>query len=97
VTDTACTLRTPGFNVVIVSQWSDPGDTEKGTAWCRDTYNAMKPFLGTTRYMNYLGNDEPDDIAATVYGPNYARLRQVKAKYDPDNVFHTNVNIRPGK
>jgi FAD/FMN-containing dehydrogenase len=97
VKDTACTLRTPGFNVVIISQWSDPGDTDKGTAWSRDTYNALKPFLGTTRYMNYLGNDEPDDIAATVYGPNYARLRELKTKYDPENVFHTNVNIRPGK
>ncbi len=95
LTDTACTLRTPGFNVVIVSQWSDPAETEKGTAWCRDTYTALKPFLGKTRYMNYLGNDEPDDIAATVYGPNYARLRELKAKYDPENAFHTNVNIRP--
>jgi FAD/FMN-containing dehydrogenase len=95
LTDTACTLRTPGFSVVLLSQWSDPKDTETCIAWCRDTYAALKPFLGTARYMNYLGKDEPDDIAATVYGPNYTRLRELKAKYDPDNVFHANVNVRP--
>jgi hypothetical protein len=95
LTETACTLRTPGFSVVLLSQWNDPKDTEKCIAWCRDTYAALKPFLGTTRYMNYLGNDEPGDIAATVYGPNYARLRELKTKYDPDNAFHANVNVRP--
>jgi hypothetical protein len=97
LTDTACTLRTPGFSVVLLSQWSDPKDNEKCIGWCKDTYAALKPFLGTTRYMNYLGHDEPDDIAASVYGPNYPRLQELKAKYDPENVFHTNVNIRPKK
>jgi hypothetical protein len=95
ITDTACTLRTAGFNVVLISQWSDPRDTDACTAWCRDTYKALQPFLGTTRYVNYLGDDEPGDPAATVYGPNLARLRELKTKYDPDNFFHTNVNIRP--
>ena len=93
LTDTACTLRTPGFDVVIISQWSDPRDTEACTQWCRDTYNALKPFLGTARYMNYLAHDESD--ARAVYGPNYAKLQELKRKYDPENFFHTNVNIRP--
>jgi FAD/FMN-containing dehydrogenase len=39
--------------------------------------------------------DEGADPAAVAYGPNYARLRQLKSKYDPDNVFHVNVNIKP--
>jgi FAD/FMN-containing dehydrogenase len=95
VTETACTLRTPGFNVVIASQWSDPSETDLHIAWCRDTYKALQPFLGTTRYMNYLAVDEMNDAAATVYGPNYARLREIKKKYDPENLFRANVNIRP--
>ena len=95
IADTACTLRTPGFNVVLISQWSDPHDTDACITWCRETYAAMKPFFGKTRYVNYLDRDEPDDIAATVYGPNYARLREIKTKYDPTNVFRANVNIRP--
>ena len=94
MTDTACTLRTPGFSVVLVSQWSDPKDNERCIAWCRETFASLKPFLGATRYVNYLANDE-GDAAAAVYGPNYSRLRELKAKYDPDNVFHANVNIRP--
>ena len=95
VTETACTLRTSGFNVVLASQWSDPRDTDACTAWCRETYQALQPFLGATRYVNYLDRDEADDIAASVYGPNHARLRELKTKYDPENFFHTNVNIRP--
>jgi hypothetical protein len=95
ISDTACTLRTGGFNVALISQWSDPRETDACTSWCRETYDTLKPFLGTTRYVNYLDRDEGEDIAATVYGPNYARLRELKTKYDPDNFFHHNVNIRP--
>ena len=95
VSDTACAMRLTGFNVVLISQWSDPRETEKGIKWCRDTYSALSPFFGGTRYLGYLDADEPDDPAAIAYGPNYARLRELKRKYDPDNFFHVNVNIRP--
>jgi FAD/FMN-containing dehydrogenase len=96
LTATACTLRTPGFNVVIVSEWTDPRDTERGIAWARDTHAALAPFLASTRYVNYLADDEGGDAgAAAAYGPNHARLRQLKARYDPANVFHTNVNVVP--
>ena len=44
--------------------------------------------------MNYL-EDDVEDGAAAVYGSNYARLREIKTKYDPGNVFHVNVNIKP--
>jgi FAD/FMN-containing dehydrogenase len=95
VADTACTLRTEGFNVVIIGQWTEPKDTDGGKAWCRNTFKAMEPYFGATRYMNYLEDDVAGDPAAVSYGPNYARLRQLKKKYDPDNFFHTNVNVRP--
>jgi len=95
VADTACALRVDGFNVVVISQWLEPKDTERGTTWCRNTYSSLAPFFAKTRYVNYLEDDAPGDSAAGVYGPNYPRLRQLKAKYDPDNVFHQNVNILP--
>jgi hypothetical protein len=95
ITDTACTMRVNGFNVAIASQWSDPANTTECIEWCRGTYAALKPFFAPLRYVNYLDSDEGPDPAADVYGPNYARLRQLKTKYDPDNFFHTNVNIRP--
>jgi FAD/FMN-containing dehydrogenase len=58
-------------------------------------YAALAPYLGKARYLNYLGSDEEGDPAAVAYGANYDRLRELKAKYDPENVFHVNVNIRP--
>jgi FAD/FMN-containing dehydrogenase len=89
-------MRLRGYNVVIASQWMDPADTARGKQWCRDTYAALAPYFGTTRYVNYLGDDEANDPAiAAVYGPNYPRLRTLKSKFDPDNVFKTNVNVKP--
>jgi FAD/FMN-containing dehydrogenase len=95
VADTACAMRVNGFNVVIISEWTDPAENDRHIAWCRDTYSALKPYLAATRYVNYLGSDEEGDPAAVAYATNYARLRELKAKYDPENFFHTNVNIRP--
>jgi FAD/FMN-containing dehydrogenase len=94
VQDTACAMRVTGFNVVIISQWKDQQDNTRCIAWCRDVYAALEPYLAKTRYVNYMGDDEAGDPAAVAYGANYARLRELKAKYDPENVFHINVNIR---
>ena len=94
VASTACTLRTTGFNVVIVSQWTDPSETERGIAWARETFSSLAPYLAPTRYVNYLEGDATD-AAAAVYGPNLQRLRDLKTKWDPDNFFHKNVNILP--
>ena len=95
VSDTACAMRLTGFNVVLIAQWTDPADTDKNIAWCRGVYDAVTPYMRSFRYVNYLGDDETGDPAFIAYGPNYTRLRELKAKYDPDNIFHVNVNIRP--
>jgi FAD/FMN-containing dehydrogenase len=95
IADTACTLRVSGFNVAIIAQWTQPSETERHIAWARQTYTALSPYFAGTRYVNYLEDDEPGDPAAVVYGPNYAKLRDLKTKYDPDNFFRANVNIRP--
>ena len=94
VASTACTLRTTGFNVLIVSQWTSADDTERGTAWARETFSALTPYLAPTRYLNYLEADAVDP-AAVAYGPNLDRLRELKTKWDPDNFFRQNVNILP--
>ena len=94
VASTACTLRTTGFNVVIISQWTSADETERGVAWARDTFAALTPYLAPTRYLNYLENDAVDP-AAIAYGPNLTRLRELKTTWDPDNFFRQNVNILP--
>ena len=94
VTATACTMRVTGFNVVIASQWVRPEESERGFKWARETFASLTPYLAPTRYVNYLEADA-SDAAAVAYGPNLARLREIKAKYDPENFFRHNVNILP--
>jgi len=95
VGETAFPLRSPGYNFLVLSQWTNPADDQQCIAWARETYAAMQPFVGLGRYVNYLDDDEPGDAAAAAYGSNYRRLREIKAKYDPQNFFHMNQNIRP--
>jgi hypothetical protein len=80
--------------VVIISQWADRRLDDPCTKWCRDVFESLKTFLRPLRYVNYLGADE-DDQLALAYGPNTGRLGELKRKYDPDNFFHINVNIKP--
>jgi len=94
VASTACALRLTGFNVVIISQWADAEETELNIAWARETFASLAPFLAERRYVNYLERDAID-VSEAAYGPNLARLRDLKAKWDPDNIFHHNVNIVP--
>ena len=96
VSETAFPHRAEGYNLLIVSEWLDPGDTDRNVAWARETYDAMQPYFARGRYVNYLGADEGDEPIQAAYGPNFARLRALKSKYDPTNLFHLNQNIRPG-
>jgi FAD/FMN-containing dehydrogenase len=55
----------------------------------------MEPHFVSRRYVNYLSADDEDAPGSAVYGPNYDRLARLKARYDPNNVFHLNQNIEP--
>jgi len=95
-TETAYALRSSGFNVLVLSQWKDAAEDASGQAWARESYASFAPFVGSSRYLNYLDQDDVGDGAlAAAYGPNLRRLQAIKHKYDPDNLFHQNVNILP--
>jgi FAD/FMN-containing dehydrogenase len=94
-TDTAVPHREPGWNLVIPSVWTDPAATEANIRWTRETHAALQHQLTARRWLNYLGDDQAEDAIRAAYGPNYERLREVKRRYDPDNVFHLNHNITP--
>jgi FAD/FMN-containing dehydrogenase len=93
VSETAVPHREEGWNLLIPSVWTDPAETEANIAWTRETFAALRPHFGTGRWLNYLGYDQTEDAIRAAYGPNYERLREVKQRYDPDNVFHLNHNI----
>jgi FAD/FMN-containing dehydrogenase len=95
VGETAFPHRREGYNFLVVSEWLNPADNGRNIQWARESYDAMQPYFASGRYVNYLGDDEGEDAVATAYGPNFQRLRTLKAKYDPSNLFRLNQNIRP--
>jgi len=96
-TDTAFPHRAEGYNFLVASQTMDPAISDRCTAWVRQTYAAMEPFIAPGRYVNYLDDDEAGDSVPAAYGQNYRRLKEVKTKYDPNNFFHMNQNILPSR
>ena len=72
-----------------------PDETEINVAWARKAYDSMKPFMAKDVYVNYLAEDESVARVEAAYGGNFTRLREIKRKYDPENVFHLNQNIAP--
>jgi FAD/FMN-containing dehydrogenase len=95
VTDAAVPHRTEGWNLLVPSVWMDPAATDENIAWTRETHKALAPHLDERRWLNYLDDDQGDDAVRAAYGPNYARLLEVKRRYDPENVFRHNHNIDP--
>jgi hypothetical protein len=94
-TATAFPHRDPGYSFLIMSQWTDPGQTDTGIAWARETFDAMRPHMADRSYVNYFSADD-DDRIRQAYGPNYDRLVELKRRYDPKNLFRLNQNIEPG-
>jgi FAD/FMN-containing dehydrogenase len=93
-TDTAWSARDGGWVQVIVGVDPDPANAERVTTWAKDYSDAIQPHSAGGGYVNMI-MDEGEDRVRAIYGPNYDRLAQIKAQYDPDNVFHVNQNIRP--
>jgi FAD/FMN-containing dehydrogenase len=93
---TAVPFRDPGYNFLITSVWFDPAENDRNVAWTREVFDAMQPHVVRRAYVNYLADDEAgEDRIRAAYGANYDRLREVKARYDPANLFRLNQNIPP--
>ena len=63
-------------------------------AWSVGYEEAIRPYSTGAAYVNFMMDEGQNRVQAT-YGDNYERLQQIKAKYDPDNVFRVNQNIVP--
>lgn len=92
---TAWPMRDARWAMVIAGIDADPAKAEALTAWGRAYWQAVRPFNLRSSYVNFMMGDETEDPVQATYGANYARLAAIKAKYDPDNLFRVNQNIRP--
>jgi FAD/FMN-containing dehydrogenase len=86
--------RGGGWSGVIVGVDPDPANAEAITAWTKDYWEALHPNSAGGAYVNFL-MDEGQDRVRAAYRHNYARLAEIKRRYDPGNVFHLNQNIQP--
>jgi FAD/FMN-containing dehydrogenase len=95
--DTAWNYRDAMWAQVIVGVDPDPANKDKIVSWTKSYYDAVHPFSAGGAYVNFLMGDEGEGRVKATYGDNYDRLVSIKKKYDPDNFFRVNQNIKPGK
>ncbi len=92
---TAFTYRRALFTMAIEGKWIDPAEDETHTRWVRESGDAVRPFTNGGVYVNFLGDEGEDHVRAAYGDRAYARLVEVKTRYDPENVFRLNQNIKP--
>ncbi|MEJ8858599.1 FAD-binding oxidoreductase [Variovorax robiniae] len=94
--DTAFAYRNARWAEVVVGVSPDPADASKITAWTKAYWDALHPYSAGGAYVNMMMDEGEDRIRAS-YRDNYSRLAQIKRRYDPDNLFRVNQNIRPAQ
>jgi FAD/FMN-containing dehydrogenase len=94
--DTAFSFRDANFTEVIVGVDPDPANNERMIQWAKEYWMALHPYSAGGSYLNMVMDEGAEQVRAA-YRDNYARLAQIKAKYDPTNLFHVNQNITPEK
>jgi FAD/FMN-containing dehydrogenase len=93
--ETAWAYRDVTFSQVIVGVDPDPANAPVIKRWAVDYWEATHPYSAGGAYANFMMDDEGQERVRATYGANYDRLAQIKAVYDPENVFRVNQNIRP--
>ena len=94
VEQTAFGLRRVHYSINIMPAWTNPAMAEKCITWAQEFAAALAALGASDAYVNYLGDEGSSAVKAS-YGANYARLAELKRKYDPDNFFRFNQNIVP--
>jgi FAD/FMN-containing dehydrogenase len=79
----------------IGSSWDHEDDDKANIEWTQEAWNALKQFSTGGTYINFLTEDEGPERIEAALGAGLQRLSEVKAKWDPENVFRTNRNIKP--
>nr|WP_294690571.1 FAD-binding oxidoreductase [uncultured Friedmanniella sp.] len=93
--DTPISRRNASWVSHPFATWENPHDDVANINWVRDYRAAIAPYTNGGTYLNFIGDEGEDRIAAAFGEQNLNRLREIKGEYDPDNVFAGNQNIRP--
>lgn len=94
--DTPWAYRDANWAQVIVGVDPDPANNDRLISWARDFWEAVHPYSAGGAYVNFMMDEGEDRVKAT-YRDNYDRLVEIKDKYDPDNFFRVNQNIKPSR
>ncbi len=97
---TAYAHRNNAFNLMAISMWDGAEKDEQNIGWLKALWEELAPYLQARVYVNYLGSEDTEGInrIKEAYGEaKYARLVELKQKYDPTNLFRMNQNIKPMK
>jgi FAD/FMN-containing dehydrogenase len=78
----------------VHGRWDDPNNDDAVIGWSRELFDATAPYATGEAYVNFM-TDEEGGRVQSAYGSSYERLVALKDKYDPDNFFRMNQNIRP--
>ena len=81
--------------MVIAGVDANPQQAGVITRWTKGYWEKVHPFDMAGAYPNFMMDDEGEARLKATFGANYPRLVTIKRKYDPDNLFRTNLNIRP--
>jgi hypothetical protein len=92
--ETAFAHRNETYDIGILAQWTDPAESAQHLNWTRGLAAALEPFGSGAYLLNFLAADDDNRIHAA-FGQSYARLVDVKNRYDPSNFFSVNQNIKP--
>ena len=94
--ETAYPIRNASFVTNFMGSWRNAAETPRHIAWVREAWNRLLPFSTGAGYLNFLGHEERDveRLVRSTFGSNYNRLVEIKAKYDPANLFRLNQNIK---
>ncbi|MFJ6941103.1 FAD-binding oxidoreductase [Streptomyces sp. NPDC101132] len=87
--------RDAAWAVHPFAMWEDPAEDERFRSWVKDVRAGVAPWSTGATYLNFIGDEGADRVAAGLGPENMRRLAAVKREYDPDNVFRFNHNIRP--
>jgi len=94
--DTAYSFRDAEHVININTQWQVDSESEKHIDWARKTQHLTAPYSMGSGYINFASADETQERVAATYGDKkFRKLVDLKRKYDPDNFFRLNQNIKP--